>query len=103
MKKPLIILLIGMFFMPLKSYAQKDSIINKINILNFNYYQSINKNPQNSLNFAKKAFSYYKEVQSLELKFKIAANYTTALFVNEYYNEALSVLDKIEVLSVNRK
>ena len=87
--------------MPLNTYAQNDSIINKINSLNFNYYQSINKNPQNSLNFSKKAFSYYKEVQSPELKFKIAANYTTALFVNEYYNEALSILNQIKTISIN--
>ncbi len=99
-KNPFIILLLGVFFMPLHLYAQKDSIINKINSLNFEYYQSINKNPQNSLNFAKKAFSYYKKVESTELKFKIAANYTTALFVNEHYNEALSVLNKIEVINI---
>lgn len=82
--------------MPISTSAQNDSIIGKINILNFNYYQSINKNPKSSLNYAKEAFSYHSKIQSPELKFKVAANYTTALFINEYYNEALSVLNLID-------
>ncbi len=99
-RKSIIILLIGIIYIPINAYGQKDSIINKINILNFNYYQNINKSPLNSLNYAKKAFSYYKEVQSPDLKFKIGANYVTALFVNEYYTDALSILDRIDSLDV---
>ena len=93
---------IGLFLMPIYGYSQKQkdstAIINKINSLNFNYYQSINKSPLSSLNYAEEAFSYFDSIASIELKFKIATNFATALFINEHYNQALSILDKIELL-----
>ncbi len=100
--KHILLLFIGTVLLPLSSDAQKqnDSIINYINALNYKYYQNINKNPTKSLNYAEEAFSYFRKIESNELKFKITTNFVTALFVNEFYDKALSVLDKIKSLEV---
>jgi len=102
-----IIFLVGFFLMPLQSFSQKQNdsltIINKVNLLNFNYYQSINNNPLSSLNYAEEAFSYHKNIKSIELKFKVATNFTTALFINENYNKALSILDSIDPIKIQKK
>lgn len=94
----------GTFLLPQISFAQnkKDSlsIIDNVNVLNFNYYQNINKNPIKSLNYAKDAFSYFDNIDTNELKFKVASNYVTALFVNDRYKDALLILDKIENLNI---
>ena len=93
---------IGIILMPQPLLGQQDAsaTIDKINILNFNYYQSINKNPASSLDYAKEAFSYYDSIVSTELKFKITSNFATALYINESYSEALLVLDKIKALDL---
>ncbi len=105
--KPLRLLLlffIGVWFIPISIFGQKQkdslAIINKINALNSNYYLSVNKSPASSLNYAKEAFSYYDSIASPEVKFKITANFGTALFINEHYSQALSVLNKIQTLEV---
>jgi signal transduction histidine kinase len=102
LKKTLFNFFISLVLLSLPMFGQNDhfATIEEINNLNFKYYQSINKNPQTSLIYAKKAFSYFDQIKDIELKFKIAANYVTALFINEHYKEALSILDQIEFLEV---
>lgn len=105
--KLLLLFLIGVSLIPVSLFGQKQkdslAIINKINALNANYYNSINKSPASSLNYAKEAFSYYDSIPSPEVKFKITANFATALFINEHYSEALSVLNKIRMLQLQNK
>ncbi|WP_418603534.1 tetratricopeptide repeat protein [Hwangdonia sp.] len=96
----------GFFFVPSTMFCQnqKDSlnIVNKINVLSFNYSQSINNSPLSSLNYAEEAFSYYNDIASTRLKFKVATNFATALYLNEDYNKALTVLDTIKSLKITK-
>lgn len=82
---------------PLFSIAQIDSIpvVDKVNLSNFNYYQTINRNPQQGLVHAKESFDYYDQLENIDLKFKVASNYITALYINERFNEAIKTLKAI--------
>ncbi len=101
-KKSLSLFSTGIFLLSLPLFGQNDSssTIGIINTLNYQYYQSINKNPQNSLIYAQKAYSYFDQVQDIELKFKIATNLATSLFMNERYKESLYILDQIKSLEI---
>ncbi|MDO5977822.1 tetratricopeptide repeat-containing sensor histidine kinase [Flavivirga spongiicola] len=106
-RKYILVFFIGFFLLAIFSYGQKQkdslSVINDINTLNFNYSQSINKNPLKSLSYAKEAFSFFEETESNALKFKVATNYITALFINGRYKDALLILNDIEFLEVEEK
>jgi len=82
---------------PLFSIAQIDSIpvVDKVNLSNFNYYQTINRNPQQGLVHAKESFDYYDQLENIDLKFKVASNYITALYINERFSEAIKTLKAI--------
>lgn len=97
-KAVIIFYLILLIRPPMVRGQQKEgtNIIEEVNGLTFLYYQNTNKNPSISLNYAEKAFSYYDEVNTNELRFTIVANYATALYINERYQEAIAVLNKIE-------
>ena len=86
---------IHLLSLPTTGQNNTNSYVDDINSLNDQYYQSINKNPENSLIYARKAFSYFNKINNNELKFKITANYATALYINELYKEALTTLDQI--------
>jgi len=90
------------FLLPIAVLGQNNtsSYIDEINTLNFEYYNNVNKNTDTSLKYAKKAFSYFNKIQNNELRFKIATNYATALYIAELYNEALITLDQIDSLEM---
>lgn len=84
---------------------KKDSIITykRIDSLSFIYYQNINKNPKASLIHAKEAFSFFHQINDTKRKFNVASNFATALFINNQYEKALSVLDKASTLNLADK
>ena len=102
LKKNIVTFFAGILLLSLPASGQNNtnSYADDINRLNFLYYQSINKNPETSLIYARKAFSYFNKIQYKELKFKIATNYATALYINELFKEALAPLDQIDSLEM---
>ncbi|WP_194768166.1 sensor histidine kinase [Tamlana sp. I1] len=88
-------------FIHAQTSKDSTSILDNVNTLTFHYYQSINKNPQESLNYAKEAYAYYDKINTNSLKFKITSNYITALYVNEHYKDALEILNTIKDLEVS--
>ena len=76
---------------------EKDAtdILNEVNILTYQYYQNTHKSPAASLSYAEKAFSYYENITSSELRFTLTTNYATALFINARYQDALNILEKV--------
>lgn len=92
-----------LFLLPLTTSSQQSDeteILKNINSYTYLYYENTNKNPAASLDYAEKAFSYYDHISSSDLRFTVASNYTTALFINERYQDALQILDKVEPLNL---
>lgn len=81
----------------LKAQEKKaPTVISKVNGLTYQYYESTNKNPIASLSYAEEAFSYYDQMESNTIKFTLASNYATALYINGKYSQAISILEIID-------
>lgn len=74
-----------------------------IDSLNKGYYRTINNNPTISLGYAQKAFSYFEKIQDERLKFRLAINYATALFINGDYEKAHLIINKAKGIAVGKK
>ena len=86
------------FTWSVSAQSPKDSVLNQVNTKTQLYYQSINKNPQDGLAHALSAFQFFNEIADVELQFKIAVNYTTALYVNEKYATAIETLNQVHLI-----
>nr|WP_319999971.1 tetratricopeptide repeat-containing sensor histidine kinase [uncultured Draconibacterium sp.] len=90
------VILLFLFHNSAISHVDKDSssIVRHIENLTTKYYQSVNRNPKSSLRYSEEAYLYIDKNLPDETKFQIASNYATALYLNEEYPKALSILDQ---------
>lgn len=82
---------------------KSNSDYSDINTLTVKYYESINKNPVESLIYAEEAFSYYNKITNNNTKFTVTSNYATALYINGRYKQALTVLDRADKTQLQEK
>jgi|GEM_PF-6736746 len=91
---------LGSFVLSVPVHAQNSTeeigVEDRLNTLTAQYYAHINKDPKRSLTYAQKAYAYYDSIQNESLRFTTAANFITALYVNEYFAKGLEILNKIE-------